>query len=293
MKQVIAALLVFMVLNCQETNRVIAAPIIATPAPAPVNNANASVNSKNAVKVDNNFLLELLALKEIAVDNQKKGVLAQLLTLDTLWNTNSNLKNLFQNVNFGAANVGIYYDYASQSFKMVDMTTRADVTIADFVAKLQAMASANNSVPVKSGLADLDLGLNLLNLIDLNAGLSLLSGSDNGGLLDLGADLNVLNLVDAGVGVSVLSGNQDGGLLDLGADLNVLNLVDAGVGVSVLSGSQDGGLLDLGAGVNVLDIVDANAGVSVLSGGDGGILGLDLGLNVLGLLNLDTSLNVG
>jgi len=262
MKQALAALLILMTVSCQATNRVTATPVITNPSSAPATNANADNSIKNAVKVDNNFLLELLALKEISVDNQKKGVLAQLLTLDTLWNTNSNLKNLFQNVNFSAANVGIYYDYASQSFKMVDMATHADVTIADFVAKLQAMAN-NNSAPVQSGLVDLGLGLNLLNLIDLNAGLSLLSGSDNGGLLDVGADLNVLDLVDAGLGVSVLSGDQDGGLLDLGADVNVLNLVDA------------------------------NADVSVLSGADGGILGLDLGLNVLGLLNLDTSLNVG
>lgn len=224
------------------------------------NNTQATTNSRNAVKVDSKFLYEMLALKEIDMDAKNKGVLSQLMNLDALWNTNNNLQNLFQNVNFGAANVGLYYDQSAQAFKLVDLTTNANITIADLVAKMQALATANAAVPTPSGLVDANLGLNLLNLIDLNAGLSLLSG-----LVDAGVGLNVADIVDVGADVGILSGSQDGGLLDVGADLNVLNLVDAGVGVSVLSGSQDGG----------------------------SILGLDLGLNVLGLLNLDTSLNVG
>lgn len=278
MNRVLAALLATMAISCQAaaTNANNNAQANANNnAQANVNNnaqANAGNNSSRAYKVDSNFMYMLLAIKELAMDANSKGLLSQLLTLDALWNSNNNTKNMFQSVNFCAANVGLYYDQAAMAFKMIDLSSGADISIAQLAARMQAIANIT-SAPTPSGLVDLGLGLNALDLVKLDTKVGVLSG-----LLDVGAGLNVLDLIDLKAEVGVLSG-----LVDLGLGLNVADLVDLNTEVGVLSG-----LVDLGAGLNVADIVDVNAGVGVLSG----LVDTNLGLNVADIVDVNAGLGL-
>lgn len=118
------------------------------------NNA-VTVNMQNAVKVDNDFLLQLLALKNIAMSMNQNNALTQLVQLHALWNNNNDLNKLFSGIDISAANIGLYYNAATQNFVLVDLSTGAATDIITLMSRLQAAAAASqnaNAAVVASGL---------------------------------------------------------------------------------------------------------------------------------------------
>ena len=312
MQRLVAALLALMAANCQANaqtnnqtnaqttnqanNKVVLQPTQAV-YPQPNNQTNAqsnqntaaqannNVNTNNAIKIDNNLLYELLAIKAINADTNNKGVLSQLISLDYLWNSNSNIKNLFQNMNFCAANAGLYFDQASGSFKIVDLNTGSFMTFADFVARLKAVAAASTtlasnvnvvqSAPVQSGLVDMNTDLNVLDLLKLNKKVSILSG-----LADFGAGIDINKIANISAGASVLPS----GLVDLDNKLDLLGMINLNNKVGVLSG-----LADAGVSINIPKVANVGFGASVLPSG---LVDLDNKLNLLDMVNLNNKVGV-
>lgn len=120
---------------------------------AATNNSTAAVNAQNVVKIDNDFLLQLLALKYIALSMNQNNALTQLIQLHALWNANDKLRMLFAGVDVSSANIGLYYDQSTQSFALIDLSSGARTDILTLMAKLQAIASQNVNVNGNANVA--------------------------------------------------------------------------------------------------------------------------------------------
>lgn len=114
-------------------------------------NAQANANLKYAVKIDNDFLLQLIALRNVAMSMNSSNVLEQLVMLHALWTSNDKLRTLFHSADFSAANIGLYYDPTSQKFALVDLSAGTQVDIQTFMARLQ-VAAAQNAAATPSGI---------------------------------------------------------------------------------------------------------------------------------------------
>ena len=182
MKQFAAALLCISALASQSV--LVSPPVVATTQPvanvvpisnrvsAPVNaqvnpqvqvnnnaQANPQAHMQNVVKIDNDFLLQLIALKQVAMHMNSGNALAQLITLHALWNNSEDMRALFHNVDLSAANVGLYYDPSTQSFALVDLASNARTDINALQARLQALAAQGATVDANVAVAPAQSGL--------------------------------------------------------------------------------------------------------------------------------------
>jgi len=112
------------------------------------NTPNSNSNTQNVVKIDNNFMLQLLALKTIAMSMNQNNALQQLIALHALMSSNDQLRTLFGGVDLAATNIGLYYDPSSQNFVFVDLANNAKVDIQTLMSRLQASAAQNASANV-------------------------------------------------------------------------------------------------------------------------------------------------
>ena len=121
------------------------------------NNAavSSNINMDNVVKIDNDFLLQLLALKSIAMNMNGNNVLQQLLLIYAMFHNNDKLRVLFNGINIASTNIGLYYDATTQNFSLVDLNTNAFTDINTLISRLQFNNNQNINAQVKpSGLID-------------------------------------------------------------------------------------------------------------------------------------------
>ena len=106
--------------------------------------ANNNQSAQNVVRLDNNFLLQLIAVKAVADVNNQDKALKELFALQTL----------FGHAKLAEANIGLSYNEEDASFELVDAGNNSALDTQALISRLQEQTAQNTDANDSAQNAD-------------------------------------------------------------------------------------------------------------------------------------------